>query len=150
MLQKYRPNTGRLDVDRFLEGLFSSFLRPNTGFWSYSPEKGYTAGELIPIDLSVDGDNMIVRAELPGMDSKNLTVEVEKNMLKIEANAEKSNDKDSAGYVIRERHVGTMKRAIRLPHAIDPETVTSTYKDGVLEIILPKIEKPKSRQVPIN
>jgi HSP20 family protein len=150
MIQRYRPNTGRRDLDRFLEGVFGSFLNSNTGFWSYTPDKGYTAGKLIPIDLSVDGDNVIVRAELPGMDSKNLMVEVAKNMLKIEANTEESADEDSEGYVIRERRVGSMKRAIRLPHSVDPETATSTYKDGVLEITLPKAEKSQSRQIPIN
>ena len=150
MLQRYSPKTGRPDVDRFLEGIFGSFLKPSTSFWSYAPDTGYTAGKLIPIDLRVDGDNMIVRAELPGMDSKNLTVEVEKNMLKIEANIEESADEDSEGYVIRERRVGSMKRAIRLPHSVDPETTTSTYKDGVLEITLPKAEKSQSRQIPIN
>ena len=151
MIQRYRPNTGRRNVDRFLEGNFGLLLkRPTVSFSSYASGTGYMAEELIPIDLRVEGDNMIVRAELPGMDSKNLMVEVEKNVLKIEANAEESNDEDSEGYVIRERRVGTMKRAIRLPYAVDPETTTSTYKDGVLEIILPKVEKPKSRQVPIN
>jgi len=148
MIQKYRPNTGRRDLDRFLEGNFGLLL--TTGISSYVPNTGYTERKLIPIDLRVDGDNMIVRAELPGMDSKNLTVEVDKNWLKIEANAEESNDKDSAGYVIRERRVGSMKRAIRLPHVVDPETTTSTYKDGVLEITLPKAEKSQSRQIPIN
>ena len=150
MLKRYRPNTGRQDLDKFLAGMFGSFLTPNASFWSYSPDKGYTAGSVIPIDLSVEGDNVIVHAELPGMDSKNLTVEVEKNMLKIEANIEESADEDSEGYVIRERRVGSMKRAIRLPHSVDPETTTSTYKDGVLEITLPKAEKSQSRQIPIN
>ena len=150
MLERYGPNIIKRQnndsIDRFLER--TSFLR--SAFWSYSPITGYTVGEVIPIDLCIEGDNVIVYAELPGIDSKNLTVEVDKNMLKIETNVEESNEEDSNGYVIRERRVGAMSRVIRLPHIVDPETTASTHKDGVLKITLPKLEKSKSRQIPIN
>ena len=150
MLQKYMPNTGRNDLDRFLERTFGSFFSPSTSFWSYSPTRGYTAGGHIPVDLTVEGNNVLVHAELPGIDSKNITVEVDKNMLKIEANIEESTEDDSKGFVIKERHAGSRKRVLRLPHVVDPEATTSTYKDGVLQITLPKVERSEMRQIPIN
>lgn len=150
MLQKNSFHINRNYLDRFIERGFGSFVNPSSSFWSYRPARGYPAGQVMPIDISVEGSNVIVHAELPGVDSKDLTVEVEKDILKIEANVERSNEENSNGYVIRERRVGSMKRVLRLPHTVDPESTTSTCKDGVLEITLPKLEKTQSRRIPIG
>jgi|TARA_Y100000310_G_scaffold335382_1_gene417291 HSP20 family molecular chaperone IbpA len=146
----YGPNIVRRehpikdDVFERFNSLFPSSLVGSFGFGER---------DSLLLDLSIEGDNnafVVVRAELPGMDSKNLTVEVDENMLKIEANVEESDENDSDSYVIRERRVGATSRVVRLPHDIDPEETTATYKDGILEITLPKVEKSQSRHIPIK
>ena len=143
----YGPNIVRREhpikddvFERFNSFFPSSFIK-SFGFGEESP---------LLLDLSVERDNIIVRADLPGMDTENLTVEIDRNFLIIKSDAKETNDEDSSNYIIKERRVSSVSRSLKLPHAIDPDTATSTYKNGVLEITLPKVEKSQAKQIPIN
>jgi len=146
LLQRLRPNTGRENVDRLLHNFFGEFTNPSTSFWTHDSLDTKSVGSF-PIDLKEEDDRLIVRADLPGIDAKNLSVEVENDILKIQANVEESKDEGSENYYYKERRVSSMKRAVSLPHAVDVDNTTSVYKDGVLEIVLPKVEKSKSKQI---
>ena len=146
MLQRFRPNTGRPSVDRLFENFFGEFTNPSSSFWTHDPLDTKSVGSF-PIDLKEEDDRLVVHADLPGIDAKNLTVEVENDLLKIQANVDESEDEGSEHYYYKERRVISMKRVVSLPHAVDVDNTTSVYKDGVLEIVLPKVEKSKSKQI---
>ena len=150
MVQKYVVNKGANDLDTFLENTFASFSRPPRNFWSRTSTPGYTSRGHIPIDLKVKGDNVFVSAELPGRNTKNISLEIDKNILKIETAVEEQEDEQEHEYFIKERHSGFTKRIIRLPHMINSESAKSTYENGILQITLPKMEKSASRHIPIN
>ena len=146
MLQRFRPNTGRPSVDRLFENFFGEFTNPSSSFWTHDPLDTKSVGSF-PIDLKEEDDRLVVHADLPGIDAKHLSVEVENDLLKIQANVEESEDGGSEHYYYKERRVISMKRVVSLPHAVDVDNTTSVYKDGVLEIVLPKVEKSKSKQI---
>ena len=125
-------------------------IRPYPSLMSYMTPIAYSSNRAIPIDISIDDSNVFVHAELPGMLPDNLSLEVDKNILRIEATADNHNHEHSIDYVVRERTIRSAKRAIKLPHNVDPDSATSTYKNGILEITLPKLDKAQSTRIPIE
>ena len=149
MLQRFRPNTGRESLDKLFQDFFGDFSNPSTSLWTYDPF-GVRASGSFPIDVKEESDKLIVSADLPGISSDNLTVEVEKDILKITAEVNESETNDSETYHYKEMRVSSVKRSIRLPYVVDTDATTSTYRDGVLEIVLPKVEQSTVKQITIN
>jgi len=158
MLQRVIPNTGRADVDRLPQNFFGHLISPASSSWSFGPLGPRVSSDscfgmdigVVTIDVREKDDKIIVTADLPGIDSKDIKVEVDKNILRLETTVKESNEQDSNGYVVRERKTGSMQRSVHLTSEVDIEKATSTYKDGVLEIILPKVEKAKVKQIVVN
>jgi len=152
LLQRMRPHTGSRHLDKLFEEFFGTFTNPSASLWTQDP-LGLKGTGSFPIDLKDEDDKLIVRADLPGMESDNLKVEVEDNVLKIEANVEKSTESNSDGsdnYYYKERRVGSMHRSLTLPYKVNVKKTESTYRDGVLEIVLPKVEESQAKQITIN
>jgi len=115
----------------------------------FSPARwGLTTGSFVPpVDLYDQADKVVVRADLPGMQKENIEVSVIRNTLTIRG--EKTEEK-SEGKSRTERTFGSFSRSLALPTPVDGEKVTATYRDGVLEVILPKTQESKPRQVTVK
>lgn len=128
------------DVFREMEDLFK-------GVWTRSPfETVLTKAEdvLIPrIDLAETKEEIIVKADLPGLEAKDLDISVDNDQLVIKG--EKRAEKEESGkhYHWIERSCGSFYRAIRLPVEVNKEKIEATFKNGVLNIVLPKAEEAK-------
>ena len=101
----------------------------------------------IPIDLTQDGDDVVLRATIPGVAPEDIDVTVEDGVLTI--NAETPNDSD-ASFIIRERRAGKLHRALRLPNTLDVGKAESDYRHGVLTLTFPKVEAVKARRLEIK
>ena len=108
-----------------------------------------------PANFSVDvedkGDSYLLRADLPGVDKDKVKVTVENGVMTISAETEAANEETRGNYVVRERRTGSMRRAFSL-EGVTEEGITAEYKDGVLNLTLPK-EKPAipaAREITIN
>lgn len=101
----------------------------------------------IPIDLAQDGDDVVLRATVPGVAPEDIDVTIEDGVLSI--NAETPNDTD-ASFIIRERRAGKLYRALRLPNTLDVGKAESEYKHGVLTLTFPKVEAVKARRLEIK
>ena len=105
------------------------------------------------VDIEEDDDKYKIKADLPGVDKKNIDVKLENGVLSIrgEKQVEKETGKDSKHHR-RERFYGTFARSFTLPDAVDAEAVKASYKDGVLTLQIPKMEqaKPKSIDIKVN
>ena len=106
--------------------------------------------KLIPSDIKIEGDNLVVRAEIPGTSINDIKVQVKDNLVSINASKNQAQGNESDTYFLRERYWGSMERTLRLPEKIDADRSSSTYKDGVLEIVLPKKEISALKQIPIT
>ncbi len=106
-------------------------------------------GVFPPVNVYDDGDNYVVSAEIPGVDSENLSIEATANNLKLKGERKRTDDVEGRSYHRQERDHGVFSRSVELPASIDPDKVQARYENGVLEVVLPKAESSKPRQIAI-
>lgn len=94
------------------------------------------------IDVYDEKDKLVVRAEIPGIDKKDIEISVENKHLIIKGERKK----EEKNYVRKEMFYGTFQRVIPAPFEIDEKKMRASYKNGVLEVILPKKERSKEKQ----
>lgn len=104
------------------------------------------------IDCFHRGDEFIVRADLPGMDRKDISVEVEDDALVIEGERSDEREERREGYHTNERHYGHFYRMVPLPEGAVADSVKATFKDGVLEVTMkaPPQESTRGRRIEIS
>ncbi len=108
------------------------------------------AGVFPPLNVYDDGESLIARAEIPGIDPKTLELNATVNALTVKGERKKPEADEKASFHRRERGHGTFSRSISLPQEIDPNKVQASYKLGVLEVLLPKAEAAKPRKIEIH
>ena len=105
------------------------------------------------IDVKTTGDDMVIYAELPGLSRKDIDVEVTDGLLTIKGERTSTTEKSEEGWLIRERSYGSFERSLALPEGIESEKITADYKEGVLEVHVPKaLEslKPKTHRIALD
>jgi HSP20 family protein len=132
----------RDEVDRLFDDFFAPWKRkrllPTEAVWS--PE----------LDVYEDENNVMVSADLPGMKPEEIDISVSGNTLKISGEKKKKEEKKGRNYYRLEKSYGSFFRRVELPAAIDAGKISATYKDGVLEVTLPKTGKTKPKKVKIQ
>ena len=124
--------------DRFFEG----FDLPKL----FSEEKEWTP----TFNVSETDDNIIVEAELPGLDAKDVNVTLTNDILTVKGERKEEKEEKEENYYLKESHYGSFCRSIKLPSEIKTEEIDATYKDGVLKLTLPKAEPEKARKIEIK
>ena len=102
------------------------------------------------IDVYDSKDNVMVKADIPGMSKDEIDVSVRNDTLMIKGEKKHEKETNEKDYVKTERFYGAFNRALRLPSEVDASRVEATYKNGVLELILPKKEESKPKQITID
>jgi HSP20 family protein len=110
--------------------------------------------ELVPrqpaIEIAEDKETVIVKAEIPGLKKEDLQVNLSNSLLTIRGERKQAAEKKGKGYYYSERSYGSFSRSIQLPTEVRSDKVSASFKDGVLEIRLPKTEEAKQRDVAIK
>ncbi|MBW2020913.1 MAG: Hsp20/alpha crystallin family protein [Deltaproteobacteria bacterium] len=126
----------------FFDRFFEDFGLP-----SLFPEER----EWVPaFDVSETDKELIVRAELPGMDKKDINITLSDGILTIKGDKKHEKKEENENYHCIERHYGAFSRTMRLPCEVKADKVDATYKDGVLRITLPKSETAKPKKIEIK
>lgn len=99
-----------------------------------------------PLEILERDKELVVRAELPGISKEDVTVEVDDNVLTISGERRHDEEESREGYYRSERRYGAFSRSIPLPEGVDAKQCQATFRDGVLEITMPKPESESSRQ----
>jgi HSP20 family protein len=121
------------------EGFF-----PFRGHFPRFPRIG-VAGPWVPdIDVFDKEGNVVVRADLPGMKREDLDVAVERDTLVIRGSRKEESEVNEKDYYRSERITGEFYRSIALPEGSDPSKIDASYRDGVLEIKVPRVAPPTS------
>jgi len=102
------------------------------------------------LNLTEEGDNFLVRAELPGVKGENLDVSVVEGQLVIRGERKIEAEGEEINYHRREREAGFFRRTIGLPSKVAPDKVSASMKNGVLTITLPKSEEAKPRKIAVK
>ena len=103
-----------------------------------------------PVDIFQDKDNLVLRAEVPGIDKDAIDVRVENGLLTLQGERKTDTDLDDKNAFRRERIFGRFARSFTLPTSVDATRITARYGDGVLEIVLPKAEAAKPKRVEVQ
>ena len=120
---------------------------------NFSGQEGLfgTASVFPPINMYEDADNIIIKAELPGISAENLDISLEGETLTLKGQRPNSaEDKGKKSFHRREIESGNFSRAIALPTKIDVEKVIANMKNGILVLTLPKAAEVKPRQINIS
>ena len=132
----------RSDIDRMFDELFDFSL-------STVP---FRRGNYPAIDMTETDNEIILKAELPGIDPKDIDINVTPDRVEIRGEVKDEREQKDTGCCIMERYHGTFERVIGLPTEVNQDGVKANYKDGILEITLPKTEpsKPKAKKVEVK
>ncbi|MBA4388234.1 MAG: Hsp20/alpha crystallin family protein [Verrucomicrobia bacterium] len=103
-----------------------------------------------PVNAWISGDGLVVDAELPGVDPKNVEISVQGNELTVSGSRAAGELPKDATYERRERKFGGFRRTMELPFKVEADKVSAAYKNGVLRITLPRAESDKPRKVKIE
>jgi len=102
------------------------------------------------VDILERGDDLIIRAEVPGIERDAIDVKLEDNTLILSGERVRETEGDDTQAFRRERVYGSFVRSFSLPKTVDATRITAKYKDGVLEISIPKAEEAKPRKIDIK
>jgi len=102
------------------------------------------------VELVDAGDNFVLKAQLPGIDPKDVDVQVTREAISISGERRYENTDEKSGYVRSEFRYGKFHRVLPLPAHIQNDSVQAEYKDGILMLTLPKVTEARNKVVKIN
>lgn len=102
------------------------------------------------IDIKDEANQYVIRADVPGVDPKNIEVSIDKGMLTIRGHRETETKEERENYVHVERSQGSFYRTISLSNAADSSKISAKSKHGVLEITIPKAKESLSQKIQIK
>jgi len=103
-----------------------------------------------PVDVYEDKDNLLVKAELPGMRKEDVEIAFHNGYLTLSGERKQEQKHEDAETYRSERWLGRFHRTISLPCRVEADKIKATYNEGVLTVTLPKAEEAKAKQIPIT
>jgi len=142
--QPFRELTSMQDrmnrlVDEFF-GRRAPFTTEAEESWGFAP----------PVDIYEDDHKLTFKVEIPGMEEKDLKVEIEDHTLTVRGERKVEKEIKEEHFRRKERHYGAFSRSFTLPASVDTEKIEANYVNGVLAIELPKRAEAKPKQVRVN
>jgi HSP20 family protein len=145
-LVRWKPQRELFNWRTPLSRLFDDFLAPtqwsedSQSLWNWNPA----------VDIMDNDDHIVITAEIPGVDKKDISVDVKDRVLTLRGERSSDNEVKEDRFYRRERTFGKFERSFTLPAAVDPDNIKAEYKDGVLKIEVPKPEGHKPRQISVQ
>ena len=118
---------------------------------SYTPRTEDSFGTWAPpVDIFERQDYLVIRAEVPGVQKEDMDVRIENGVLTLHGERKQETEVQEENAHRMERVYGAFTRSFSLPTTVDAAKVAATYKDGVLEVTVPKAESAKPKKVEIQ
>jgi HSP20 family protein len=140
-LKPYRsPGSIRNEIDNLLHEFFGGPIHtgPLAAEW------------LPPADITETEDRVFIKAELPGIEDKDIELSLSGNMLTIRGEKKHAKEEKGENHYLGDRFYGSFRRTFQLPVDIEPDKTEATFDKGVLKISVPKVEESKSKKIEIN
>ena len=141
----WRPFAGLESFDSQINQLFDQAMGQAWSSSRSASTVGYPA-----VDVLESKDSYLLRAELPGMNKEDFNLEVKTGMLTISGERKLEELVNGVQYRSVERVAGRFSRSFHLPETVQQDGIQATYRDGILEIYVPKLEYAKARQIRVN
>jgi HSP20 family protein len=138
--------------DRDVERMMNQFLsQPFVPWWPERSVRAESAEAIAPVvDMYYERDDIVIKAELPGMEKDEIQVNLADHLLTIQGEKGRKEKIDQDDYICRERGFGRFSRTLELPVDVQDEKVQASFKNGVLEITLPVAEAAKAKTIKVN
>lgn len=143
---KYEPNRNIVPFSSAMSRVFDEFFPGMFGNEGSMPTVTWRP----QVDIVEQDDKVLIRADMPGLEKDNIKVIVNDGLLTIEGSREEKRDEKSKGFVRTERFAGTFARSFNLPAWADASKIDANYKNGVLEVTVPKTEKARPKEIDIK
>ena len=144
-ITRWRPFRDMVSIQDEMNRLFDDFFGRPVTRPSWAEEAWCPC-----VDMSETKDNVIIKAEIPGMSKEDVKVSAQDNVLTLTGEKKQEKEEKDANYHRIERSYGSFSRSFTLPTSVQPDKVKATYKDGILRITLPKTEEAKPKEIPIS
>ena len=135
------------EMDRMMDEFFGRRMR------SWLPERWLSRDEEITnpsIDIYQEKDDIVVKAELPGMDKSDIEVNISDSHLVLRGEKKKEEKVEDKNYYRCERSYGAFLRTVELPAEVQADKVKASFKNGILEVRLPKTEEAKNKEIKVK
>ncbi|MBN2321562.1 MAG: Hsp20/alpha crystallin family protein [Acidobacteria bacterium] len=132
------PTTTRLFEEFFNEFPFFGSTLDGRDHWTPS------------VDIMEKDGNLILRAELPGLNEKEIELKLEGNILTLKGERKMENEDEKGTYHRVESYYGSFTRSFRLPETVDCEKINAEYRNGVLKVTIPQKPEVKPREIPVS
>ena len=143
-LARWEPFEGlaslRKEMDRLFENFFESGPRGLGHLSAWEPS----------VEVADTKDAVTVKAQVPGIPKDNIQVNVTDDAITLKGEMKEEEKKEEKNYTRREFRYGAFARTIALPATVQADKATAQLKDGVLEITIPKSDKAKAKEIPIQ
>ena len=145
-LVRFNPGRNFFSLMHPFNSVFNDIFSPSgdrdksLAGWNWNPK----------VDIYDDKENIVVKAELPGVAKEDIVVDVKDRVLTLKGESTHDNEVKEENYYRRERGPGCFERAFTLPEDVNPDSINAEYKDGILTVTIPKPEKQKPRQVTVH
>ena len=146
-LEKWRPMGGLMRrgpfeaLERQMEDMFDRMFR---GWPGRRLDTDYV-GWVPPLDMVDRKNELLLRADLPGLDRKDIQLSVDNGVLTLQGSRQQEKEDESDDFYAMERWAGAFSRSIALPQGVDPDHIEASFKNGVLEIHIPKTKEAKAK-----
>ena len=147
-IMRWDPYGELLSMQRDMDRIFGRLgVRGGEG------DGGQNAAWMPRIEAKRTGDDLVIRAELPGLKPEDVDISLEDNVLTVKGERKSEEQRDDENYMIREFSYGSFERSMVLPDNVKPEDIRADYADGVLTVTVPKAmeeAKPKTTKIPVG
>ena len=144
-LVRWEPVRERSTLQSEMNRFFNTFFDTPTGANGGGLRRWVPAMDLVETD-----DHFVLKADLPGLDAGDVSIEVDDNVLTVSGERKVEHETSKEGFYRLERSSGEFRRALTLPEGVDADKIEASFDKGVLEIRVPKPEERKPRKVQIG
>lgn len=146
-------------LDQFDQMMAEFWRRPFSGFFPSFPSLlrpsrtllGESLTLRVPVvDLYEGEEEVVLKAEVPGLSKEDLKIDLTDSMVTLSGEKKKEEDVKEKDYTYSERSYGSFSRSLQLPCAVKADKAKATFKNGILEVKLPKTEEAKKRHVTVK
>jgi len=138
------------EMRRNMERLFGGLYEPSLGCRRWWPKPSETSMVVPKIDIYDRKDEVVVKAELPSVEKNDIDLTITKDSITIKGEIKREEEVKEVNYYASERSYGSFKRMIALPVEVESEKAKAAFKNGILEIVLPKKEEAKPKEIKIE
>ncbi len=144
-MMRWDPFREMVSLREAMDSLFENALITPFGGGQQGSQSAY-----LPLDVTENEDNFVVKASLPGVNPEDIDVTVNGDVLTIKGEIKQEQENQNERYHLRERRWGSFSRSVSLPTQIKTDAVQAEYQNGVLTLTLPKADDVKPKRIAIK